>query len=302
MRIPRRFLPSTTLLMAFEAAARLASFTAAARELDLTQSAVSRQIRMLEDQLGVQLFVRDQQMVRLTVAGESYARDIRDALRRVGAASMNLRANPLGGTLNLAVLPTFGARWLTPRLPRFLADNKGIVVNVLSRLTRFDFANDTMDAAIDFHADEWVGTKSIRLMTEVVLPVASPDFVASRNDWTPEIMRQMPLLHLTSRPDAWERWFRRHDVPADGVTGMLFDQFSTMAQAAQAGLGIALIPTFLIEEELCEHRLMPVLDQPLESSSYYSLTWPVERDAYPPLVAFRQWLAAETARYPGNGA
>ncbi|CAM5762945.1 transcriptional regulator GcvA [Labrys miyagiensis] len=300
MRIPRRFLPSTNLLMAFEAAARLASFTAAARELDLTQSAVSRQIRMLEDQLGVQLFVRDQQVVRLTVAGESYARDIRDALRRIGAASLNLRANPLGGTLNLAVLPTFGARWLTPRLAGFLKDNKGVVVNVLSRLTRFDFRNDTMDAAIDFHTDEWVGTKSIELMTEVTLPVASPDFVACRNDWTPEVMREMPLLHLTSRPDAWERWFHLNCVPAEGVTGMLFDQFSTMAQAAQSGLGIALLPTFLIEAELSKGDLVPVLPRPLKSDAHYSLTWPVERDAYPPLVAFRGWLSAETRRYRGS--
>lgn len=297
MRIPRRFLPSTTLLTAFEAAARLASFTAAARELDLTQSAVSRQIRLLEDQLGVPLFVREQQAVRLTIAGESYARDIRDALRRVGTASMNLRANPRGGTLNLAVLPTFGARWLTPRLPRFLAGNGGVVVNVLSRLTRFDFREDTMDAAIDFNADEGIGTKSMRLLNEVTLPVASAALAGSQERWDADQVRPMPLLHLTSRPDAWERWFRHHGVQAEGVTGMLFDQFSTMAQAAGVGLGIALIPTFLIEAELRQGDLVPVLDQPFQSPEAYSLTWPVERDAYPPLVAFRDWLAAEMAQY-----
>ena len=297
MRSPRRLFPSTTLLTAFESAARLASFTAAARELDLTQSAVSRQIRLLEAQLGVQLFVREQQSVRLTIAGESYARDIRDALRRIGTASMNIRANPQGGTLNLAVLPTFGARWLTPRLPRFLTTNKGVVVNVLSRLTRFDFREDTLDAAIDFNVGEWIGTKSMPLLNEVTLPVANRALIGSKDDWDPQKVRQMPLLHLTSRPDAWERWFRYHAVHAEGVTGMLFDQFSTMAQAAKVGLGIALIPTLLIEAELQQGDLVSVLDEPFESSEFYSLTWPLERDAYPPLVAFREWLAGEMRQY-----
>jgi LysR family glycine cleavage system transcriptional activator len=300
MRIPRRFLPSTTLLTAFESASRLASFTAAARELDLTQSAVSRQIRLLEDQLGVALFVREHQTVRLTIAGESYARDIRDALRRIGAASMNLRANPQGGTLNLAVLPTFGARWLTPRLPGFLAAHAGVAVNILSRPTRFDFRDDTMDAAIDCNADEWIGTKRMPLLEETTLPVASPAFAAQCLGWSAEAIRRMPLLHLTSRPDAWERWFRVHDVPAEGVTGMLFDQFSTMAQAASVGLGIALMPIVLIERELSAGALVPVIDEPMAGPAFYSLTWPLERDAYAPLVAFRRWLADEMARYAGQ--
>src|SRR5262245_36086503 len=125
----RRFLPSISLLAAFEAAARTGSVTAAAKELSLTQSAVSRQIIALEEQLGVELFVRERQTIRLTPAGDGYAREIREALRRISSASLNLRANPHGGTLNLAVLPTFGARWLTPRLGKFLGANKGIAIN-----------------------------------------------------------------------------------------------------------------------------------------------------------------------------
>ena len=300
MRIPRRFLPSTTLPTAFKSASRLASFTAAARELDLTQSAVSRQIRQPEDQSGVALFVREQQTVRLTIAGESCARDIRDALRRIGTASMNLRANPQGGTLNLSVLPTFGARWLTPRLPGFLAASAGVVVNILSRPTRFDFRNDAMDAAIDCDADEWRGTKRMPLLKETTLPVASPAFAAPCLDWSAEAIRRMPLLHLTSRPDAWERWFRIHDVPAEGITGVLFDQFSTMAQAATVGLGMALMPSLLIEGELAAGALVSVIDEPMAGSAVYWLSWPLERDAYPPLVAFRRWLAKEMARYAGQ--
>lgn len=131
MHMSRRFLPSTALLAAFEATARTGSVTLAAKELSLTQSAVSRQIKLLEEQLEVELFTRERQSVRLTIAGNAYAREIREALRKISTASFNLRANPRGGTLNLAILPTFGTRWLAPRLPKFLAQNPGITVSVV---------------------------------------------------------------------------------------------------------------------------------------------------------------------------
>ncbi len=106
---PRRFLPSLPLLSAFEAAARTGSITAAAKELSLTQSAVSRQVKALEEQLEVELFHRERQTIRLTVGGDAYAREIRDARRKITTGSLNLRANPFGGTLTLAILPTFHA-------------------------------------------------------------------------------------------------------------------------------------------------------------------------------------------------
>lgn len=114
MSIPKRFLPPMHVLIAFEAAARLGSFTAAASELNLTQSAVSRQIRLLEGILGADLFVRERQTVRLTQAGSTYAQELSDALRRIANATLGFKANPHGGTLNLAILPTFGTRWLAP--------------------------------------------------------------------------------------------------------------------------------------------------------------------------------------------
>ena len=155
----RRFLPSLSLLSAFEAAARTGSVTIAARELDLTQSAVSRQIRALENQLGVELFVRERQTIRLTLAGDAYAREIREALRRISTASLNLRANPDGGTLTLAVLPAFGSRWLMPRLAGFLEHHRGMSVNLVTRLSPFDFKLDSIDAAIHFGDSIWPGAE-----------------------------------------------------------------------------------------------------------------------------------------------
>lgn len=297
MQTPRRFLPSIGLLSAFEAAARTGSFTGAARELCLTQSAVSRQIKALEEQLGVDLFLRERQTIRLTPAGEAYARDIRDALRRISTASLNLRANPFGGTLNLAILPTFGTRWLAPRLPDFLARNAGITMNLATRLVEFDFRLDTMDAAIHFGTPNWTGTNHMMLMAEDVLPVASPAFVRAHpvgDD--PHNVRPLSLLHITSRPDAWETWFLANGVPAEGVTGMLFDQFATIAQAAMSGLGVALLPTFLIAGEIERGELVPLIERPMRSREGYHLVWPRERDQFPPLVAFRAWLGDITQR------
>lgn len=295
MQSPRRFLPSLSLLAAFEAAARTGSVTAAARELSLTQSAVSRQIKALEAQLEVELFHRERQTIRLTVGGDAYAREVRDALRRISTASLNLRANPLGGTLNLAILPTFGTRWLAPRLPGFLASNPGITINLMTRLSYFDFRLEPIDAAIHFGRPEWQGAELALLRTEHVIPACSQALRDRYGFEVPSDLRKAPLLHLTTRPDAWERWLALHGAPADAVHGMLFDQFATAAQAAIAGLGIALLPTFLVEEELATGKLVRALDLPMKSAEAYYLAWPTERGTHPPLVAFRDWLLAETA-------
>ncbi|MFN3506786.1 MAG: LysR family transcriptional regulator [Allorhizobium sp.] len=292
----RRFLPSLSLLTAFEAAARTGSITAAARELDLTQSAVSRQIKALESQLGVELFLRERQTIRLTVAGDSYAREIREALRRISSASLNLRANPHGGTLNLAILPTFGARWLAPRLGQFLASNPGITINLVTRLSPFDFRLDSIDAAVHFGDAVWPGAELTLLMREETIPACSLDFKQARGIEAPSDLLRVPLLHLTTRPDAWERWFTETGVAFESVHGMLFDQFATASQAAIGGLGVALLPTFLIQEELKRGELVPAVDRPMQSAQRYYLAFPRERAAYPPLVAFREWIVRELSR------
>ncbi len=249
MLAPRRFLPSTHALSAFEAAARTGSFTAAAREMNLTQSAVSRQIKGLEERLGVDLFLRERQTVRLTAAGEAYVRDVREALRIIATASLNLRANPHGGTLNLAILPTFGTRWLAPRLPDFLARNTGVTVNLTTQPQPFDFGVERLDAAIHYGRPDWPGTGAAFLMRETVLPACAPAVQAEHRFASAAQLRKAPLLHLATRPDAWERWLRANGAPGEGVTGMVFDQFATLAQAAKHGLGVALLPEFPIARE-----------------------------------------------------
>lgn len=291
----RRFLPSTAILAAFEATARTGSMTLAARELQLTQSAVSRQIKILEEQLEVELFIRERQTVRLTSVGESYAREIREALRKISTASFNLHANPRGGTLNLAILPTFGTRWLAPRLPGFLAANPGITINLTTRLSYFDFRAESLDAAIHFGQPEWPGAEMALLRSEQVVPACSPELKRQYGFRVAGDLRKAALLSISTRFQAWDRWFSAHDEPARTAQGMVFDQFAIAAQAAIAGLGVALLPTFLIQDELASRKLVRAINLPMESPERYYLVWPSERTKYPPLAAFREWLVAETA-------
>ncbi|MEM7294457.1 MAG: LysR substrate-binding domain-containing protein, partial [Pseudomonadota bacterium] len=288
MLAPRRFLPSTAYLAAFEAAARLGSFTAAAQELSITQSAVSRQIKSLESQLGVELFVREKQTVHLTGTGESYAKEIREALRTIASASINLKANPFGGTLNLAVLPTFGTRWLAPLLPDFYAKHPGITINLATRLRPIDFRAERQDAAIYVGTPEWMGAEHEFLMPEVVVPACSPKLLAGREGFEPKELLDVALLHLETRPDAWERWFASQNVSGIGAAGMILDQFTTATQAAIAGLGVALLPEFLIERELASGELVVAAGPREVSDGGYYLVWPSDRNSHLPLIAFRE--------------
>ena len=150
MATPRRFLPSLSLLAAFEAVCRTGSTLSAADDLDLTQGAVSRLIQNLEAQLGVTLFLRAGRRLKPTEAALAYARDVVKALDLISRGSMRVRSNTGGGTLSLSILPTFGTRWLAPRLPQFLAAHPGVTINLGTRLRPFDFEEEGFDAAIHF--------------------------------------------------------------------------------------------------------------------------------------------------------
>jgi LysR family glycine cleavage system transcriptional activator len=293
LNIPRRLLPSLSALSAFESAARTGSVTAAARELNLTQSAVSRQIQLLEDQLETALFHRERQTIRLTPAGQEYVREIREGLRRIGAASLNLRANPAGGTLNLAMLPTFGTKWLIPRLPAFIGANPLVMLNLVTRSSPFGFGAEAIDAAIHFGKKDWSGAESALLRSEEVVPACSASLKEKYAFKHPQDLRAAPLLHLTTRPDAWEQWLSRNLASTEAIHGMLFDHIAAVGAAAAAGLGIALLPTFLFADELQNGSLVRALDLPMRTQDSYYLVWPSDRTTYPPLISFRRWLIAE---------
>ena len=198
---------------------------------------------------------------------------------------------PLSGILNLAVLPTFGTRWLMPRFSSFLKKHPDITVNFVTKLTPFDFQGENVHSAIHYGEPDWPDTTSTFLMGEKAIPVCSPNLLEQHPIRNAEDMSSLPLLHLTSRPNAWKDWFALNNIVLPQNHGMLFEQFSIVIQAAVAGIGMALLPIFLIQNELDRGELMMIQNLPLISSrSAYYLVTPTDKSDYAPVVAFRNWL------------
>ncbi|MCZ6469933.1 MAG: LysR family transcriptional regulator [Gammaproteobacteria bacterium] len=296
MPYQRRLLPSTSMMAAFDAAARTGSFTDAGRELNLTQGAISRQVSALENQLDVILFNRVRNTIQLTNAGKIYAREIHAALQAIRKASLNAMTDPMIATLNLAILPTFGTRWLMPRFPLFLKENPDITVNFVSKLSPFDFQSEDLHAAIHYGSPDWPGTNSSFLMSEKSVPVCSPEFLSLNPLENTGALTQLPLLHLATRPDAWKNWFDSNGLELPRAQGMLFEQISIIAQAAVGGLGVALLPKFLIQSELDRGELVIIVDKPLQSDAGYHLITPVDKSDYAPIAAFRKWILKMAAQ------
>ena len=292
MIAPRRYLPSIPALQALEAVARLGSATAAAEELSLTQGAVSRQLKALEEQLGVALLSRAGKRLSLTPAGAVYAEQVRAGLQKIAQAALKLQTNPGGGALNLAILPTFGMRWLVPRLPAFSKAHPEVTVNMTTVMEMFNFDTQPFDAAITFGDGNWPDTEKLLLAKEVLVPVAAPGLLDGAGLKTGHDLLRMPLLHLQTRPRLWQRWFAAKGVETGTVPGMVYDQFTTIVQAALHGLGVGLLPDYLVADELAEGRLQVAVDGREASIGAYWLVWPEDRREAPALTAFRRWLAA----------
>jgi DNA-binding transcriptional LysR family regulator len=292
----KKLLPSTSMLAAFDAAARTGSFTAAAKELSLTQGAISRQITAFEQQLDLRLFNRNKQKITLTEAGKVYAKEINSALSHIRSATLNLMTNPSGGVLNIAVLPMFGSRWLMPRLADFLAKNPQITINTVSKLSQFDFSQEDVHCAIHFGHADWSHANCTFLMAEESIPVCSPKLfnhanLAETGDVYSKLI-DLPLLHIATRPNAWQEWFSEHSIKAvtKSHRGMHFEQFSIATNAATAGLGVALLPRFLIENELERGELQIICNKPQRTNSGYYLVTPNDKLHYAPVLAFTNWL------------
>src|ERR1700712_3854023 len=289
----RRKLPSTGALEAFEAAARHQSFTKAAEELSVTQSAVCRQVGALESFLDVRLFRRTRRGVMLTEAGLDYSRSVGARLDEVERDTLELMARGgRGSSLELAVVPTFGTRWLLPPQPA----HPPVVVHLSSRTRPFLFADTPFDAAI--HAGEtgsaaWPGTEKRFLMSEDLIAVASPALATTRPrtaaDWA-----GLPLLQQSTRPYAWRQFFDGLGlVVPQAMAGPRMELFSMLTEAAVHGMGVALAPPFFVQEELAQGRLVDIAPHPVSGQRAYSLIYPEHKAELPALQAFAAWLEAE---------
>jgi DNA-binding transcriptional LysR family regulator len=301
----RRKIPSTAALAAFEAAARHQSFTKAATELAVTQSAVCRQVGALESFLGVNLFRRSRRGVSLTEAGERYSRSVAQRLDEVERDTLDLMSQAgkgargaLGGTLELGVVPTFATQWLLPRFGRFVARHPGITVHFTPRTRPFLFAESTLDAAVHAGDTPWPGTESRLLVRETLIAVASPALLARLPVSGPADLAHHTLLQPSTRPLAWRHWFESLGVREEhAMAGPRMELFSMLTEAAAQGLGVALVPQLLVEAELASGRLQVVLPQATFSDRSYRLIYPEQKADSPVLTALADWMEEEAAAY-----
>ena len=294
----RRKIPSLQALACFEAAARQESYTRAAQELALTQSAVSRQITALEEFVGVALFRRTRHGVALTERGADYARQVAPRLQGLEQDTLDvMSAQGSGGTLHLAAVPTFATRWLIARLPALAALHPDITVHIETRTRPFMFADTPFDAALyagtPEQVSQWAGTRALRLLSEEVVPVCSPRYLGPQTALTPQAIAQLPLLQQSTRPGAWRQWFDAMGVSAPlALSGPRYELFSMTGAAAAQGMGLALVPRLLIEPELARGELVVACDKPLKGQRAYYLVTPERSDERPVVTTFRGWLEA----------
>ncbi len=295
----RRKIPSIEALIAFEAAARHQSFTRSADELALTQSAVGRQIAILEEYLGVPLFNRIKKRISLTDVGMAYARQVRESLEKIERDTLAAMAHQgAGGILELAVIPTFATRWLIPRLPEFYARHENITLNLTTRAEPFMFTGTHFDAAIHFGNPVWPGAIAHHLFGEEMTPVCSPRLLDGRTDLRPEDLGNFTLLHQSARPDAWRQWLVQAGVrEANCMKGQRYELFSMLVEAARAGLGIALVPRFFVLNELAGGELLIPCDLSLRNDKGYYLVYPECKQSSRLLMAFEKWLLETAQQY-----
>ncbi|MGN5375045.1 LysR substrate-binding domain-containing protein [Sphingomonas hankookensis] len=293
--VHRRELPPLPALASFLAAVETSSFSRAAQRMALTQSAISRQIALLEDWLGTPLFERRGRRVTPTPAAIAYAEAVGPAVERVRSATRRLLAPPDDRALTIATLPSFGMRWLAPRLPGLTARHPELLVNFAARSYPFDFAAERFDAAIHFGLPDWPGADHALLFHEDVVAVCSPGWLARHPVASPADLPPQSLLSLEARPDAWGSWFAAAGLADAAARGPVYEHFLMLAHAAAAGMGVALIPSFLIRPELAAGTLVTPLAVTLSAREAYYLVWPRGGVRSPLFDRFRDWLLGEAA-------
>jgi len=290
-----RRLPPLNAVRAFEAAARNGSVTRAARELSVTQGAVSRHVGALEQWLGARLFVRTQRGVSLTPQGTAYFRALRGALDQIDHATRQLQQSPDESLLRLKLPPTFAIRWLIPRLARFHALHPRIDVQITTSHERADFDREDIDACIHSERESPQGPGFRRLVGEVLLPVCSPRLLERGAPLArPADLAHHVLLCSLNRPDDWPAWLDAAGVPQiDGNSGLKFENAALAYQAAIDQLGVMVAQLALVQDDIAAGRLVAPLALRLRTPGGYYLAYPPFRPPSARVAAFEEWIVRE---------
>jgi LysR family transcriptional regulator, glycine cleavage system transcriptional activator len=295
-------LPSLNGLRAFEAAARHLSFTQAASELNVTQTAISHQIKRLEQELGVRLFIRQNRALTLTAEASEYLPGVRAAFNDLRLATDRLLRREDDHVLTVSTLASLAAKWLLPRLSAFQEAHPGIDVRITTSATLVDFQRDNVDAAIRYGRGQWQGLRADWLMADEVFPVCSPALLkGDRPLRCPEDLRDHVLLHTSNaNSDDWRLWLTAAGLPANlsRQPGITFDLIFMTIQAAIDGIGVAMGRTSYVQDDITKGRLVVPFKIALPADAGFYLVSPQGRRDTPKLAAFRKWLVGSAQSKP----
>lgn len=294
-------LPSLNGLRAFEAAARHLSFTRAADELNVTQTAISHQIRRLEAQLGLRLFVRRNRALLLTREGQDYLPAVRAAFEDLRLATDRLLRPGRDQLLTVSTTPSLAAKWLMPRLADFQETHPAIEIRISASTHLVDFRREDVDVAIRFGRGRWPGVRADWLMGEELFPVCSPKLLAGGKPLRrPEDLAQHTLLHANPAREDWQLWLTAAGLPSNLAArrGLTFDDSLLALQAAIDGLGVALARRPLVEGDIAAGRLVVPFDVKLPAEAGFYIVAPRETADTPKIAAFRDWLIAAARPLP----
>lgn len=289
-------LPPLNPLRVFESAARHLSFTEAARELHITQGAVSHQIKVLENWLGFELFERGARRPRLTHGGEIYAAALGSAFAEIVRATQTLVSTGSRKVLTVRGHTTMFVRWLIPLLPAFQSDHPDINVRLTASVEGVDFTRDDADVGIIYGDGPWEGLRNDPLFSDELTPVMAPELAARLpSPCTTEALLELPLLHSNRRPAHWPDWIRAAGATRKPAVGdIYYEDLSVIYQCATEGLGVALGQLRYVEKDLAEGRLVAPHPLVLRRTRGYHLVCPEARADDGKIACFRDWLLART--------
>lgn len=292
-----RRLPNLAALRAFEAAARHGNFSRAAEEIHVTHGAISHQVRALEEELGVSLFARHGKRISITPDGERFAETLRRALGDIAAAAAALRADSRSNKLTITALPSFAARWLSPRIGRFIEQHPDLEVMLQSSSSLTDFVRESVDLGIRFGKGNYPGLATEKIMDDYYYPVASPRYNGGRLPKTPGQLAATLLLRCEMEP--WTPWFRAAGIDAlEPTGGLVFEDSSMLVRAAAEGHGIALARHAIAMTEIASGELVRLFDITVPCPDSYFLVCPPQALQKPQVQAFRTWLLKELEESP----
>lgn len=292
-------LPPLSAVRVFESAARHENFTQAASELGMTQAAVSYQIRLLEERLGISLFARVRGRVTLTDAGRRIAPMVADAFETLEGAFGALLADD-SGLLSISAAQSLATMWLAPRLGSFQVRHPDLAVRLSTDNRLVDFSEGEFHAAIRVGRGDWPGLKCHFLFRLTFAPICTPEFIARHGIARPQDLLDVP--RLSPGDDWWGDWFAEHGVATGGSSdpGLVLDNQVMEANAAFAGAGIAMMSPMFWRAELASGRLVQPFPHLHLSSRSHWLVYPEGRRNQPKIAAFRDWLLGEVAAVRAN--